>query len=98
MTEIEKLLDEENNEPIVLYNENEEPVEFEQVAVIPIDGIIYAILKPSLPMEGVGEDEVLIFKLDYDDDYEDCLTLVVSDEEIDAVFEVYERLLEETQE
>ena len=94
MTEIEKLLDEANDEVIVLFNENNEEVAFEQIAVIPIEGQIYAILKPVKPMVGVGEDEGLVFKIVEIDD-EDCLVLVDNEEEVNAVFDVYDKLLED---
>ena len=95
MTEIEKLLDENNDEVIVLFNENGEEVAFEQIAVVPLDGVIYAILKPVKPMFGVGEDEGLVFKI-VEIDNEDCLVLVGDEEEINAVFDVYDKLLEES--
>ena len=43
---IEKLLDENNNENIVLFDENDNATEFEQVALIPLEDKTYAILKP----------------------------------------------------
>ena len=41
---IDALFDENNTDNIVLYNEKEEPVEFEQIAIIPIEENVYAIL------------------------------------------------------
>ena len=43
---IDMLLDENNSEPIVLYNEKNEPIRFDQIAVVPLKGETYAILKP----------------------------------------------------
>ena len=51
---IEQILDENNIDNIVLYNENDEPFEFEQIAIIPLeDGekqSLYAILLPVTPL------------------------------------------------
>ena len=46
---IEQILDENNMENVVLYDTDNKPIEFEQVAVIPLenDELLYAILIPS---------------------------------------------------
>ena len=56
---VELLLDENNNDNIKLYDEENNCVEFEQIATIPMDEKIYVILKPVAPMENVAEDEAL---------------------------------------
>ena len=58
---IDILLDENNDENIVLYDEKNQKNEFEQVAVIPLNGKIYAILKPVNCPEEVGEDEAFVY-------------------------------------
>ena len=55
------LLDEDNEEPITLYDESDKPVKFDQVAIIPLDEKLYAILKPIDEMEGVADDEAIVF-------------------------------------
>lgn len=94
MNPIDMLLDENNTDPIVLYNENNEEVSFEQIALIPIDGQVYAILKPLGDFEGVGEDEALVFTI-AEDDGEDVLVVEDREEIIDAVFEEYYAMLAE---
>lgn len=37
MNPIDQIFDENNNDNIILYNENDEPMEFMQIAVIPLD-------------------------------------------------------------
>ena len=91
---IDKILDENNAENIIMYNENNQPVEFEQIAVVPLDGAIYVILKPVGDMEGVAEDEALVFAITEHED-EDVLEIVDKDEVIDAVFGEYYRMLAE---
>ena len=91
---IDMLLDENNNEPITLFNENNKPVSFEQIAIVPINGAIYVILKPIGEFQGVAEDEALVFTIQ-EMDQEDILMLVDDDATIDAVFKEYYDLLSE---
>jgi hypothetical protein len=91
---IEMLLDENCSDPIVLFDENNEEVAFDQIAVIPLNGDVYAILKPLGDFEGVAEDEALVFVIAEEDD-EDVLQVVEEDEIVDAVFAQYYEMLKE---
>ena len=92
LSPIDMLLDENNNENIVLFNEDNQKVEFEQIALVPIDSRVYALLKPVLHIDGIGEDEALVFTIE-EIDGEDCLVIVEEDEIIDKVFEEYYEML-----
>ncbi len=92
---IDCLYDEENNDIIVLFNEKGEMVDFEQIALIPLKEKCYAILKPIQPMEGVGEDEGLVFSIEANKDGQEFLELVVDGAIIDKVFKVYDELIEQ---
>jgi uncharacterized protein YrzB (UPF0473 family) len=92
---IDALYDENNNDAIILFNEKGEEIAFEQIALIPIAEKVYAILKPIQPMDGVGEDEGLVFSIEQNDEGEEYLMLTVDEEIIDAVFTVYEALVAE---
>ena len=94
---IDRLLDENDEEPVTLYDENDKETEFEQVAIIPLDERIYVILKPITKIEGVADDEGLVFVIEEIDD-EDMLVLVDDDEIINKVFDVYYQLLKEDEE
>ena len=94
MNPIDALFDENNCDIIVLYNEENEPVSFEQIALVPLQGKVYAILKPVTPLDGMTEDEVLMFSIETNEDGEEYLDLVVDDEIIDAVFDIYSELVE----
>ena len=96
LTPIEKIFSEDNNENVVLYNGNNEPVEFEQIAVVPLDDKDYCILKPVKPLEGMSDNEALVFYLNenFDDDTM-TLELEPSEEVVDKVFDVYYELLDE---
>lgn len=100
LSPIDCLFDEDNTDPIALFNEKGEKVEFEQIALIPLeddDDKIYAILKPIEAMEGVGEDEALVFEVveSEDDEEEEYLNLVSDIDIIDKVFDVYNKLMDE---
>ncbi len=96
LTVIEKLLSEDNFDNIVLYDDEDNELEFEQIALIPLDEALYAILKPAKEMEGVGEDEALVFLVN---EVEESLDLVVDEEIGTAVFDLYYALeAEDTEE
>ena len=93
---IDKLLDVEDNEPITLYDENDNAVRFEQIALIPYEEKLYAMLKPIDKMEGVAEDEGVIFVFeDNEQTNEQFLKVVNDDKTIDAVFALYLDLINE---
>lgn len=63
-TAVEIILNENNEENVTLsYGENEEEVEFEQVAVVELDDDVFAILHPLDAIDGIEEEEVLVFKI-----------------------------------
>lgn len=95
MNIIDQLLDPNNDENIVLYDEDNNPVEFEQIAIIPKDDSVYVLLAPVTPMEGVGEDEAVVFVIEEDEEGEALLSIVMEDDVIDSVFAEYEALLDE---
>ena len=92
---IDALFDENNNDAIILMNEKGEEIAFEQIAIIPISDKVYALLKPIEPMEGVGEDEGLVFSVEQNEEGLEYLALVIEEDIIDAVFTVYEALVAE---
>ncbi len=93
------LLDPDNDENVTLYNEDGEPTEFEQLAIIPhsVKGEerLYAILKPVVPPEGFDEMSVLVFRVEEDEDGEVAIIIETDDEIGEAVFAEFERLVEE---
>ena len=93
---IEQILDENNIDNIVLYNENDEPFEFEQIAVIPLENgdkqDLYAILLPITPLSGIEQDEALVFEIN---ERENVVRVCDNETVIDKVMDEYERLLAE---
>ena len=95
---IDALYDENNNDIIQLYAEDGKLINFEQIAIIPINERVYVILKPVQPLEGVGEDEGLVFEIATNEDGAEYLKLVVDMAIIDAVFDIYDELVEAEEE
>lgn len=93
MSAIEKLFDENNNDNIVLYNDKGEATEFEQAAIVPLNGKIYAILSLANPTESILDDEGFVFEIDAEAEHP-AFNLVDDEEIIDEVFSLYEGLLE----
>lgn len=90
---IKQILDENNDENVVLYDDENKPIEFEQVALIENKDKLYAILIPITPMVGVGEGEGVCFLLD---EQKGDLSVVTNEKTIDEVLEIYQKLLEES--
>lgn len=92
---LDVLLDEDNEDPITLYDENDKPVKFDQVAIIPLDEKLYAILKPIDEIEGVADDEAIVFAINEGENGE--TSLIIENDEATAikVFDQYYVLLDE---
>ena len=98
MDVLDILLDEENDDPISLFDENDNEIKFEQVAIIPENEKIYAILKPIDEMEGVEDDEAIVFVVDQDEDGNSVLIVEKDEPTAIKVFDKYYQLLDEAEE
>lgn len=91
---VAQILDENNTENVILYDDQNNPIEFEQVALIPLDRTngLYAILIPVTPMQGVNEGEGVLFELDEENQ---SLEVVNDEKIIDEVLELYQALIDD---
>ena len=80
---------------VTLLSANGEEVDFVEIAGIAHQGKFYAILQPVELLEGMEEDEALVFEVTRGEDGEDKFSIVVDDEIIDAVFASYDQLFQE---
>ncbi len=92
---IDQLLDPDNDDPIIIYDEDNNPVRFDQVAIIPHIERLFVILKPIEEMEGVADDEAIVFEVVEDDKGAVILEIVDDDEIAIAVFDIYYQMLDE---
>ena len=96
---LDVLLDQDNKDPIVLLDEKGRQLSFEQVAVIPYgaenDKKLYCVLKPIDKIEGIADDEAVVFLVDEDDNGNTILRVEENEEVAISVFDKYYDLLEE---
>ena len=92
---VDKLFDDGYTENIFIKDNDGKEIEFEQVAIVDFEESYYALLDPVTPVEGVGENEVVVFLIDEEND---CLVYVEDDRIIDGVNEEFTAMLEELDE
>ena len=85
----------EDNDIVTLLSKDGEEIDFTQIAGINYKGKFYAILQPVELLEGMDDDEALVFNVKRNWKGEDSFEIVTDDEIIDAVFKEYNRLLDE---
>ena len=79
---------------IELMDENDNPVHFEHLMTLEHEGAEYVLLVPVDPIEDVGEDEVIILRIDKDDDGEDVYVGIEDEDLLKVIFEKYLELAE----
>lgn len=89
---VKQILDENNKDNVILYDEENKPIEFEQIAVIPLNDDLYTILIPITSMQGVNEGEGVLFKIDEE---QQDLSIINDEKIIDEVLTIYQKLLED---
>ncbi len=95
---LDVLLDPDNREPLTFLDENGKVLTFEQVAVIPHDDKdgerqLFTVLKPLDKIEGVADDEAIVFRVSVDDDGNTSIKPEEDDEIAIAVYDEYIKLL-----
>lgn len=91
---LDVILDENNTDELVLQNEQGKQIRFEQVAVIPYNEKIYVILKPVDKIEGVEDDQAIVFLAD--ETKRPTVLVPEQDEKIAIkIFDEYYNLVEE---
>ena len=88
---------EDEDDVITLMAADGEEIDFVEIAGIAYRGNFYAILQPIELLEGMEEDEALVFKVTRGKDGEDKFEVELDDIIIDAVFAEYNRLLAEAE-
>ena len=89
-------VDENEDEYVTLTSADGEEIDFVEIAGIAHEGKFYAILQPVELLEGMDDDEALVFEVTRDRDGGDHFEIVLDDDIISAVFEKYDELLEES--
>ena len=94
---VDILLDENNREPIVLIDDKGKKLSFEQIAVIPYNDRLYAVLKPIDEIENVQDDEAIVFFVHEEEGKEPVLMVETDEKTAIAVFDEYYNLLDEAE-
>ena len=87
----------DDDDVVTLMTADGEEVDFIEVAGIAYRGNFYAILQPVELLDGMEEDEALVFKVSRGKEGEDKFEIELDDAIIDAVFEEYNKLLDEAE-
>lgn len=91
---IEQILDPNNSDNVVLYNENGKPMEFSQICVLTLKDKPYCILKPTAKLKNIADDQAIAFAIDFDND---IIQAVADAHMVDEIFKAYEKLYYESQ-
>lgn len=91
---------EERENVIVLVDEDGEEVEFEYIDNIELNGSEYVVLMPMVvdedqSEEEINEEEVVILKVDQDDEGVESFVSIEDEDELNEVFEVFKVKLQE---
>ena len=82
---------------VTLTSADGEEVDFVEIAGIAYKGNFYAILQHVELLDGMDDDEALVFKVTRGKNGEDNFEIEMDDDVIDAVFEEYNRLMDEAE-
>ena len=94
MSENNHELDMEREDIVQLVDDEGNEVDFEHLMTLEHNGKAYICLVPVEPMEDVGEDELVILRLETDEDGNDIYTTIDDEAELDEVFEKYLEIAE----
>jgi len=84
---------EDEDDIVTLVNEEGEEIEFVEIAGIAYRGNFYAVLQPVELLEGMGEDEALVFKVTKGTNGEDNFEIEIDETIIKAVYDEYLKLI-----
>ena len=87
-------LDMEQENVVELVDEDGNAVRFEHLMTLEHEGKPYICLVPLDPMEDVSEDELVILRIETDEEGNDVYATVDDEAELDAVFEKYLEIAE----
>ncbi len=79
---------------ITVVTQDGRQIDFYEIAGIAHKGNFYAILQPVELLEGMAEDEALVFKVTHQPNGDNKFEIELDDAIIDAVFAEYNRLLD----
>ncbi len=90
-------MEEERDDIVILVDENGDEVEFEHIDTIEMNGNEYVVLAPleEEDAEEQEDEEVIILKIEHNEDGEDSFVTIEDDDELDEVFNEFQTRMEE---
>ena len=88
------MYDNDQDDIVTLLSANGEEIDFVEIAGIAYRGRFYAILQPLELLEGMDDDEALVFEVTSAGG-QDNFNIVLDDDIVEAVFREYNRLYDE---
>lgn len=87
--------DMEQDNIVELYDDEGNTLKFEHIMTLALKGNSYICLAPAEEMEDIAEDEMVIMRIEQDEETgEDVYATIEEDEELNEVFEEYLRIAE----
>ena len=83
---------------VELVDENDNPIRFEHIMTLQYKGEDYILLAPLDPTEDMEEDEVLVLKIENDENGEEIYVSIEDDDLVQKVFEKYLEIVESDEE
>lgn len=81
----------DDEEVITLQDEEGNPIKFVEVACVEYEGAYYILLSPAQEVEGIADDEVIICRLEDQDDDTQLIVPLDNEELMQKVFDEYLR-------
>lgn len=91
------IYEDDEDDIITLVSAEGEEIDFVEIAGIKIRDTLYTIMQPVELLDGMDEDEALVFKTIERPDGEFDYTIELDDDIIDEVFAKYNELLDEAE-
>ncbi len=86
---------EDDDDIVTLTSATGEEIDFIEIAGIALEDNFYVLLQPVELIEGMSEDEALVFKVGKDEKGQDQFIIELDDDIIEKVFVEYNKLYEE---
>ena len=83
----------DDDDVVTLLSANGEEIDFVEIAGIAYRGNFYAVLQPVELLEGMTDEEALVFKVTKGENGEDNFEIEIDETIINAVYEEYLKLL-----
>lgn len=86
---------EENDDIVELVDDEGNAIKFFHVATVDYENNWYVFFTPTETVEGVNNDEVVIFRLDADEEGKDVFSPIEDEELLQKVYEEYVKIMDE---